>query len=113
MRPRKIDCVRAVQVESGTFVIKNESQESILKVVIIYKNNAFDVILSIISLIHNGKISKRHFNTPCITLVQHILILIPSHHERAKTGLRPRFYLNCSRVFPLTGPKFLGSLGRE
>ena len=47
------------------------------------------------------RLKKKHFKTSCITciiLVQNILVLIPSNHERAKTGLRPRFYLNCSHM---------------
>ncbi len=47
---------------------------------------------------HIEKILKRHIKTSCMILVQNILILIQSSHKRAKTGLRPRFYLNCSQI---------------
>ena len=64
-----------------------------------FKNHTFDYIWSIPLLNHNGKISKRHFKTSCMTVVQNMLIPIPPYHKRAKTGLRPRFYLNCSHIF--------------
>ena len=60
------------------------------------KKHPFDDIWSILLLNHNGKISKIHFKTSCMTLVQTWLIPIPSYHKIVKTGLRPRFYLNCS-----------------
>ena len=34
----------------------------------------------------------------CMTLVQKLLIAIPSLYKRAKIGLRSRFYLNCSHM---------------
>ncbi len=49
----------------------------------------------------------RHFNTSCITLGLKILILIPYHHERAKTGLRPSFYLNCSHILALNSQCYI------
>ncbi len=63
-----------------------------------FKNHTFDDIWSIPLLNHNGKISKRYFKTSCMTLVQNTLIFIPSYYQRAKTGLWPGFYLNCSHV---------------
>ncbi len=45
---------------------------------------------------HIWKILKRHIKTSCKTLVQNVLI--QSSHKGAKTGLRPRFYLNCSHL---------------
>ncbi len=62
------------------------------------KNHTFHGVWSIILRSHNGTISKRHFKASCIALVQNILFLIPYYHKRAKTGLRPRFYLNCSHL---------------
>ena len=47
---------------------------------------------------YNEKISRRHFKTSCMTLVQHVLILDPPYYKGAKTGLRSRFYLNCSHI---------------
>ncbi len=70
------------------------------------KNDAFHCIWSISWAFHEGKIWKLYFKRFCITLVQKLLIHFPSHYKRAKTGLRPRFYLNCShmlRTDPLAG----------
>ncbi len=41
---------------------------------------------------------KIHFKTYCMNLTQKILIPTAFHYNRAKTGLRSRFYLNCSHM---------------
>ncbi len=87
--------MRAVQVESGTFRDKKMRPINLFES---GKNHAFDDIWSILLLNDNGKISRIHFKTSCMTLVKYILIFISSYHRRAKTGLRPRFYLNCSHM---------------
>ncbi len=66
-------------------------------------NHAFHCIWGILLHIHEGNIFLFHFTTSCISLVQELLFLFHSHYNRAKTGLRPRFYLNCSHLIRCDG----------
>ena len=61
-------------------------------------NGGFHCIWSILWPVHEGKISKLNFKTSCMTLAQKLLIHMPFYHKRVKTGLRSRFYLNCSHI---------------
>ena len=65
------------------------------------ENDAFHGIWDILWPILEGKISKLYFKAYCMTLVQKLLICIPSHSKRAKIGLRSPFYLNCSHLLLL------------
>ncbi len=87
-----------VSASDAIAAVLSEAARENLFGILWHKNHAFDDNWSILLLTHNKKTSKWHLNTFSPTLVQYILILIPCNHKRAKTGLRSRFYLNCSHI---------------